>query len=184
MDVVRRNIDELRGTIEVESYEEAGTTLRIRLPLTLAIIDGFRVGIGTASYVVPLDMVIECLDLGPFLESEENHLINLRGEVLPFLRLREVFRMQGEFPPRERVVVVQYGDTRAGLVVDKLMGEFQTVIKPLGNLFKHVRGVGGSTILGSGEVALILDVPQLIQLAADRVSPDSRRRRVALPSIS
>lgn len=181
MDVVRRNIDELRGTIEVESYEEAGTTLRIRLPLTLAIIDGFRVGIGAASYVVPLDMVIECLDLGPFLESEENHLINLRGEVLPFLRLREVFRMQGEIPPRERVVVVQYGDTRAGLVVDRLMGEFQTVIKPLGNLFQHVRGVGGSTILGSGEVALILDIPQLIQLAS---SGGAARRAPQTLSIS
>jgi two-component system chemotaxis sensor kinase CheA len=181
MDVVRRNIDELRGTIEVESYEEAGTTLRIRLPLTLAIIDGFRVGIGAASYVVPLDMVIECLDLGPFLESEENHLINLRGEVLPFLRLREVFRMQGEIPLRERVVVVQYGDTRAGLVVDRLMGEFQTVIKPLGNLFKHVRGVGGSTILGSGEVALILDIPQLIQLAS---SGGAARRAPQTLSIS
>jgi len=166
MDVVRRNIDELRGTIEVESYEEAGTTLRIRLPLTLAIIDGFRVGVGGASYVVPLDMVIECLDLGPFLESEENHLINLRGEVLPFLRLREIFKMRGDPSPRERVVVVEYGEIRAGLVVDRLLGEFQTVIKPLGELFKHVRGVGGSTILGSGEVALILDVPQLIQLAA------------------
>ncbi len=177
MDVVRRNIDELRGTIEVESYEEAGTTLRIRLPLTLAIIDGFRVGVGAASYVVPLDMVIECLDLGPFLESEENHLINLRGEVLPFLRLREVFRRTDDPPARERVVVVQYGETRAGLVVDRLLGEFQTVIKPLGNLFKQVRGVGGSTILGSGEVALILDVPQLIQLAADGGS--GRRRRPA-----
>jgi two-component system chemotaxis sensor kinase CheA len=152
----------------VESYEEAGTTIRVRLPLTLAIIDGFRVGIGAASYVVPLDLVIECLDLGPFLESEENHLINLRGEVLPFLRLREVFQMPGVPPARERVVVVQYGETRAGLVVDKLMGEFQTVIKPLGSLFKHVRGVGGSTILGSGEVALILDVPQLIQLSSSK----------------
>lgn len=180
MDVVRRNIDQLRGTIEVESYEEAGTTMRIRMPLTLAIIDGFRVGIGAASYVVPLDMVIECLDLGPFLESEENHLINLRGEVLPFLRLREIFRLPGESPTRERVVVVQYGETRAGLVVDKLMGEFQTVIKPLGNLFKHVRGVGGSTILGSGEVALILDVPQLIQLAAEAGS-GRRRGTAALP---
>ena len=177
MDVVRRNIDELRGSIEVETYEEAGTTLRIRLPLTLAIIDGFRVGVGQASYVVPLDMVIECLDLGPFLESESNHLLNLRGEVLPFLRLREVFRMAGERPARERVVVVQYGDTRAGLVVDKLMGEFQTVIKPLGEIFKHVRGVGGSTILGSGEVALILDVPQLIQLASSQ-----RRQPLSLSS--
>ena len=167
MDVVRRNIDELRGSIEVESYEEAGTTMRIRLPLTLAIIDGFRVCVGPVSYVIPLDMVIECLDLGPFLESEENHLLNLRGEVLPFLRLREVFRTGGEAAARERVVVVQYGETRAGLVVDKLMGEFQTVIKPLGDLFKQVRGLGGSTILGSGEVALILDVPALVQLASE-----------------
>jgi two-component system, chemotaxis family, sensor kinase CheA len=167
MDVVRRNIDQLRGTVEMESYEEAGTTLRIRLPLTLAIIDGFRVGVGAVSYVVPLDMVIECLDLGPFLESEENHLVNLRGEVLPFLRLREVFQMKGEPAPRERVVVVQYGEMRAGLVVDKLMGEFQTVIKPLGELFQRVKGIGGSTILGSGEVALILDVPQLVLLAAE-----------------
>ncbi len=181
MDVVRQNIDELRGSIELESYEEAGTTLRIRLPLTLAIIDGFRVGIGTASYVLPLDLVIECLDLGPFLESEENHLINLRGEVLPFLRLREIFRMPGEPPTRERVVVVQYGETRAGLVVDRLMGEFQTVIKPLGNLFKQVRGVGGSTILGSGEVALILDVPQLIQLASEPSSGLRRRPATHLP---
>jgi len=181
MDVVRRNIDELRGTIEVESYEEGGTTLRIRLPLTLAIIDGFRVCVGAASYVLPLDMVIECLDLGPFLESEENHLINLRGEVLPFLRLREVFHMAGEGSTRERVVVVQYGETRAGLVVDKLMGEFQTVIKPLGNLFKNVRGVGGSTILGSGEVALILDVPQLVQLVSENRILVSRKRE-SLPA--
>jgi two-component system chemotaxis sensor kinase CheA len=182
MDVVRRNIDELRGTIEVESYEGAGTTIRIRLPLTLAIIEGFRVGVDSASYVVPLEMVIECLDLGPFLESEENHLINLRGEVLPFLRLREVFRVPGELPARERVVVVQYGEIRAGLVVDRLMGEFQTVIKPLGQLFQNIRGIGGSTILGSGEVALILDVPQLVQLSADHRQPSGLRRRQASPS--
>jgi len=179
MDVVRRNIDELRGSIEMDTEEGTGTTLRIRLPLTLAIIDGFRVGAGKASYVVPLDMVLECLDLGPFLESEENHLINLRGEVLPFLRLREVFRIEGEPSPRERVVVVQYGDTRAGLVVDRLHGEFQTVIKPLGNLFHRIRGIGGSTILGSGEVALILDVPQLVQLAAETRRPHVRRLALA-----
>ncbi len=169
MDVVRRNIDELRGSIELESYEGSGTTLRIRLPLTLAIIDGFRVEVDSTCYVVPLDMVIECLDLGPFLESEENHLVNLRGEVLPFLRLREVFGLPGSAPPKERVVVVQYGETRAGIVVDRLLGEFQTVIKPLGELFRNLKGVGGSTILGSGEVALILDVPQLVQLASKRV---------------
>jgi two-component system chemotaxis sensor kinase CheA len=166
MDVVRRNIDELRGSIEVESYEGSGTTMRIRLPLTLAIIDGFRVGVEDASYVMPLDMVIECLDLGPFLESEENHLINLRGEMLPFFRLREIFQLGGAPPARERVVVVESGDIRAGIVVDKLLGEFQTVIKPLGQIFQRIRGLGGSTVLGSGEVGLILDIPQLIQLAS------------------
>ena len=179
MDVVKRNIDDLRGTIEVESYEGSGTTLRIRLPLTLAIIDGFLVSVEDASYVVPMGAVIECLDLGPFLASEENHLINLRGEVLPFLRLREVFRLGGETPARERVVVVQVGEVRAGLVVDKLLGEFQTVIKPLGQIFQRVRGLGGSTILGSGEVALILDIPQLIQLAST-----VEATRAHLPSLS
>ncbi|HJV22130.1 MAG TPA: chemotaxis protein CheA, partial [Holophagaceae bacterium] len=153
MDVVRRNIDDLRGTIDIESYEGSGTTFRIRLPLTLAIIDGFRVGVGAGSYVLPLDLVQECVDLGPFLESAENHLVNLRGEVLPFLRLREVFSISGAFPPREQVVVVQYGENRAGIVVDRLLGEFQTVIKPLGELFRQTKGIGGSTILGSGEVA-------------------------------
>jgi len=175
MDVVRRNIDELRGTIEVETEEGLGTTLRMRLPLTLAIIDGFRVEVAGASYVVPLDVVIECLDLGPFLESEQNHLINLRGEVLPFLRLREVFQIPGELPSRERVLVIQHGDLRAGIVVDKLMGEFQTVIKPLGKLFRGARGIGGSTILGTGEVALILDVAQMVQLATERHAPDRKR---------
>jgi two-component system chemotaxis sensor kinase CheA len=125
-------------------------------------------------------MVIECLDLAPFLESEERHLINLRGEVLPFLRVREVFQTPGEIPARERVVVVQCGETRAGLVVDRLMGEFQTVIKPLGQLFQNLRGVGGSTILGSGEVALILDIPQLIQLASERHGHGQRRAALSV----
>jgi two-component system chemotaxis sensor kinase CheA len=168
MDVVRRNLDALHGTIEVETEQGLGTTMRLRLPLTLAIIDGFRVAVAGASYVVPLEVVIECLDLAPFLESEPNHLLNLRGEVLPFLRLREVFQLPGGCPTRERVLVIQHGDQRAGIVVDCLMGEFQTVIKPLGKLFKGARGIGGSTILGTGEVALILDVAQMVQLATER----------------
>jgi len=170
---VRRNIDELRGTIEVETEEGLGTTLRMRLPLTLAIIDGFLVEVAGAAYVVPLDLVIECLDLAPFLESEQNHLVNLRGEVLPFLRLREVFQISGGFPDRERVVVVRYGEVRAGIVVDRLLGECQTVIKPLGALFRNLKGVGGSTILGSGQVAMILDVPALVGLVGQNQSPQS-----------
>ena len=82
--------------------------------------------------------------------------------MLPFVRLRELFAIRGELPARQNVVIVQYAGQKAGLVVDTLLGEFQTVIKPLGTLFKHLRGVGGSTILGSGEVALILDVQALV----------------------
>jgi len=100
--------------------------------------------------------------------SADRHYINLRGEVLPFIRLRELFEVNGRPPRRENVVVVQYGGLKAGLVVDQLMGEFQTVIKPLGKIFSHIRGVGGSTILGNGQVALILDVPGLVQQVSSK----------------
>jgi two-component system chemotaxis sensor kinase CheA len=178
MDVVRRNIDELRGNIEVLSTEGHGSTMRLRLPLTLAIIDGFLVGVGRASYVVPMELVRECVDLAPVLESEENHRLDLRGEVVPFIRLRELFRTLGEVPARESVVVVEFGDARVGLVVDRLMGASQTVIKPLGPLFRKTRGIEGSTILGSGEVALILDVPQILRLVTSR----SHRSTAAQPA--
>ncbi|MBU3697336.1 chemotaxis protein CheA [Dechloromonas sp.] len=161
MDVVRRNIQSLRGSCEVSSIEGAGTTFTIRLPLTLAIIDGFLVGVGRAAYVIPLDMVIECIELKD--NTAERDFLNLRGEVLPFVRLREMFEIEGERPVRENIVVVQYAGQKAGIVVDQLMGEFQTVIKPLSSIFRHLRGIGGSTILGSGEVALILDVQSLVQ---------------------
>lgn len=170
MDVVRRNIEALRGTCELDSQEGKGSTVRIRLPLTLAIIDGFQIGVGSASYVVPLDMVKECLELSSEerQKAKDHHYLNLRGEVLPFVRLRERFREQGQAGQRENVVVVQYGSQKAGLVVDELMGELQAVIKPLGCLFGNLKGVSGSTILGNGEVALILDVPALVQQAASR----------------
>ncbi|NTV69787.1 MAG: chemotaxis protein CheA [Azonexaceae bacterium] len=160
MDVVRRNIQSLRGAVDVASVEGEGATFTIRLPLTLAIIDGFLVGVGKAAYVIPLDTVVECIELKN-LPSDRNFM-NLRGEALPFIRLRELFEIPGECPPRESIVVVQFAGHRAGIVVDQLMGEFQTVIKPLGVMFPHLRGIGGSTILGSGEVALILDVAALV----------------------
>ena len=172
MDVVRRNIEALRGTVEIDSREGIGTTVKIRLPLTLAIIDGFLLGVGSASYVVPLDMVMECIELSEAerRETRESNYINLRGTVLPFIRLRDQFRERGKASRRENIVVVQYAGQKAGLVVDELMGEFQTVIKPLGKLFGNLKGISGSTILGSGEVALILDVPALIQRAANKES--------------
>ncbi|MBS1198308.1 MAG: cheA1 [Proteobacteria bacterium] len=164
MDVVRRNIQSLRGTVDVVSHEGEGSTFTIRLPLTLAIIDGFLVSVGKAAYVIPLDMVIECIELKE--NTNDRDYLNLRGEVLPFVRLRQMFEIEGEVPPRENIVVVQYAGQKAGIVVDELLGEFQTVIKPLSSIFRHLRGIGGSTILGSGDVALILDVQSLVQHSA------------------
>jgi len=165
MDVVRKNIEALRGTISIDSEMGVGTVMSIRLPLTLAIIDGFLVGVEQSAFVVPLDMVVECLELesADRLAQNQRNYINLRGEVLPYIRLRDLFEIKGEAPARENIVVVQYAGAKAGVVVDDLLGEFQTVIKPLGRIFSHIRGIGGSTILGSGEVALILDVAGLIE---------------------
>ena len=164
MDVVRKNITALRGSVDVKTVLGEGSRFTIRLPLTLAIIDGFLTGVGKASYVIPLDMVVECIELAN--TSADRDYINLRGQVLPYVRLRELFEVPGDNPPRENVVVVQYAGQKAGIVVDQLLGEFQTVIKPLGTLFRNMRGIGGSTILGSGEVALILDVQALVSRSA------------------
>ncbi len=182
MDVVRRNIEALRGTVEIDSRELVGTTMRIRLPLTLAIIDGFMMGVGGETYIAPLDMVMECIELsaGERKETRSHGFINLRGAVLPLICLREHFRIRGQSGKRENIVVVQYAGQRAGLVVDELMGEFQTVIKPLGKLFGNLKGIGGSTILGSGEVALILDVPALVQGAASMEARQIAHTQTAL----
>ncbi len=163
MDVVRRNIQALRGRIELDSNEGQGSTVRIRLPLTLAIIDGFMVGVGNTIFVIPLDMVVECIELRAWAsDGGDGQYLNLRGEVLPYRRLRDYFETNGDIVQRENVVVVRYGEHKAGLVVDKLMGEFQTVIKPLGKLFSGEKSIGGFTILGNGEVALIVDIPGLM----------------------
>jgi two-component system chemotaxis sensor kinase CheA len=160
MDVVKRNITALRGSVDVSSTEGAGTTVTVRLPLTLAIIDGFLVQVGGSVFVIPLDMIEECIE---FATEPGQDYCNLRGQVLPFIRLRSLFRIEGAATRRESIVVLKLGTTRAGLVVDTLLGEFQTVIKPLSPIFSEVKCISGSTILGSGEVALILDVASLMQ---------------------
>ena len=160
MDVVKRNITALRGSVDVGSREGAGTTVTVRLPLTLAIIDGFLVQVGGSVFVIPLDMIEECIE---FATEPGQDYCNLRGQVLPFIRLRSLFRIDGAATRRESIVVLKLGNTRAGLVVDTLLGEFQTVIKPLSPMFSEVKCISGSTILGSGEVALILDVAALMQ---------------------
>jgi two-component system, chemotaxis family, sensor kinase CheA len=170
LDVVRRNIRALRGTIAIASRPGEGTTITLRLPLTLAIIDGFAVGVGEETYVIPLDAVAECLELPAAATSdgEGRGIVNLRGTALPYVRLRHLFGESGA-ATRQHVVVVRHDDGRpAGLVVDALHGDSQTVIKPLGRLFRHLSGIAGSAILPSGRVALILDVPALIGQALRR----------------
>ena len=165
MDVVRRNIEELRGTIELDSEVGKGTKITIRLPLTLAIIDGFLTRVGDTFYVVPLDMIVECIELTrkQVDEMRANNYINLRGSILPLLDLREFFETKRVHSKRENIVIVRFGEQTVGIIVNELHGEFQTVIKPIGAVFKNVKGIGGATILGSGEVAMILDIPMLLQ---------------------
>lgn len=179
MDVVKRNVTSMRGTIDVDSRSGLGSTFRIRLPLTLAIIDGFMVGVGNASFVIPLDRVLECVELP---QGGRGSVMDLRDEVLPYVRLRDMFAIGGEAPRRENVVVVEYAGTKTGLVVDALRGEFQTVIKPLGPLFEHVEGIGGSTILGNGDVALIIDVPMLVQHAGQDLGARAGRTPAVSPA--
>lgn len=181
MDVVKRNIQALRGSVELDSKPGQGTRVQIRLPLTLAIIDGFLVRVSTTHYVIPLDMVIECVELtqSALADTQGRNYLNLRGEVLPFVRLQHYFDVEGARGRRENIVVVSHGGKKSGLVVDELLGEFQTVIKPLGKLFQRLQGISGSTILGGGEVALILDIPSLIQHAIDQEL--SKLSQYALP---
>jgi len=166
MDVVRKNVTALRGTIEVETAMGVGTTMRIRLPLTLAIIEGFLVGVGSRYFIIPLDRVTECVELPDGAVGRD--VMHLRGEVLPFIRLRTMFDIDGQPARRQSVVVVEQSGQRTGLVVDALMGEFQTVIKPLGPLFARAKYISGATILGTGEVALILDVGPLVAGQTER----------------
>jgi two-component system, chemotaxis family, sensor kinase CheA len=173
MDVVRRNIDALRGQVDVDSQPGMGTEISIRLPLTLAIIDGFLTRVGEHSYVIPLDMVEECIeyqtDSSTYIDS---NFINLRGEVLPYVRLGKLFNdthtasNNDKQTDKENIIVTNYAGKKTGFIVNELLGEYQTVIKPLGDVFKKLKGISGATILGSGEVAMIVDVPGLVQRAA------------------
>ncbi|MBZ5528424.1 MAG: chemotaxis protein CheA [Acidobacteriia bacterium] len=165
MDVVKRNVQALRGNTLISSREGMGTTVHIRLPLTLAIIEGFGVGVGEETFVIPMDQVVECVELSAGENDQERNegVIQLRNEPLPYLHLREHFAVKGARPARQNIVVVQHDAKRAGLSVDVLYGSTQTVIKPLPMLFKDVPGVSGSAILGNGRVALILDVGALLR---------------------
>jgi two-component system chemotaxis sensor kinase CheA len=164
MDVVRRNIEALRGSLRLSSNPGKGLQVDIRLPLTLAIIDGFLVGVGKSKFVLPLEAVVEVIEAGSDkvkVDKTGRHCLELRGAVLPVVRLRTLYSVESSHADRVSVVVVHSTRGQYGIEVEVLLGQQQTVIKPLGRLFKTLRGISGSSILGSGEVALILDVNSL-----------------------
>jgi len=176
MDVVKRNVEALQGSIDIKSEAGVGSEFKIRLPLTLAIIDGFHVEAKGTHFIIPQATIIECIDLANHQDIKGRHCINLRGEMIPYLNMAEIFNLtsNSEEPLEEtmlqaaqkrELVIVQFGSDVAGIAVDTLNGEIQTVVKPLGPIFNALKGIGGSSLLGNGEIAFILDVPQLIELA-------------------
>jgi two-component system chemotaxis sensor kinase CheA len=172
MDVVRRNVESLRGTLNIESQSGAGTTIVILLPLTVAVINGFAVGAGDETYIIPIETIVECTDL-PADAAGAKGIIDLRGQPLPFLRIRDIFGLDSDTVERENVIVVEHGNGRAGIVVDELFGSSQVVMKPMGRFLRQVPGIAGSSILGNGRVALILDVQEIISRAAAHTASQS-----------
>jgi two-component system chemotaxis sensor kinase CheA len=187
MDVVRRNIEALRGTVTLHSVPQRGACVEIRLPLTLAIIDGFLVAVGASKFILPLEAVVEVVENRPTataLDAAGRSIVELRGQVLPVVSLRSLYALDSDAPERSSVVVIQAGSRRYGVMVDALLGQHQTVIKPLGRMFRSLRGMAGSSILGNGDVALIFDVSSLCDLAEQPVRTPETRSPVAGNTVS
>jgi two-component system, chemotaxis family, sensor kinase CheA len=168
MDVVRRNVEDLHGTVEIESIEGQGTTVELRLPLSLSVIEGFWIDVAGTEYVLPLDDVIECLELTPYRRTvaEREGIINVHGEPLAYVDLRDLLDTANEAGAVAQIVVVRYRAGRVALGVGAILGERQTVIKPLGRLFRSVAGISGSTIRRDGGVAFVIDVARLLRSVA------------------
>jgi two-component system chemotaxis sensor kinase CheA len=176
MDVVRRSVEALRGSIDIASKPGAGLTVTLRLPLTLAIIDGLLVRVGHAHFVVPLANSLECVELSrkDIEDAHGKHIANVRGELIPYIRLSEYFQIDTPRPELEQIMVVETEHGHYGFVVDQVLGDHQTVIKNLGRLYRNVQVVAGATILGNGTVALIVDPHRLVQEAVQSLSPKKR----------
>jgi two-component system chemotaxis sensor kinase CheA len=166
MDVVRRNVEDLHGTVEVESVEGKGTTIELRLPLSLSVIEGFWVDVAGTDYVLPLHDVIECLEVPQQRGAREGQeIIDVRGEPLACLHLRDVLDPGGASRAFDQIVVVRHRAGRVGLGVDAIRGERQTVIKPLGRLFRAMAGISGSALRPDGSVAFVIDIARLLRSA-------------------
>lgn len=166
MDVVQRAIASLRGSLEIAGTQGQGTTITLRLPLTLAIIDGLLVEVGGAFFVLPLSSILECIEMGPAERRlHGGHMVVVRHEPVGCIRLREIFSVAGAAPVLEQVVIAETPQGKFGFVVDRVVGDHQTVIKPLSGFYRHVQFISGATILGDGNVALIIDADKLAELA-------------------
>lgn len=157
LDAVRRSIEALRGTVSLANAAGGGTVATVRLPLTLAIVEGLLVAVGDERYVVPVDTVDACVEVGPEETGGDEQVVAWRGALVPFVRLRELFAVSAPPALREHLVVLDAGGRSVALVVDDVVGKQQTVIKPLGKVYAHVEGLAGATLLGDGRVALVLD---------------------------
>ena len=178
MDVVKREIDSLGGSVMVSTERGRGTEMTLKIPLTLAIIEGLLVAIGGEYYVVPLSSVDGCIEIpkDELRKVGARRIIPYRGDLLPFVDLRSYFETPGETPDIAQIVIANAQDSQVGFVVDNVIGDYQTVIKPLGRMYKDVAGISGATILGDGTVALILDVNRLslaVQVESQRRVPAS-----------
>ncbi|MBR0851353.1 chemotaxis protein CheA [Bradyrhizobium diazoefficiens] len=170
MDVVKRTIENMRGSIDLSTRPGEGTTVTLRLPLTLAIIEGLLIRVGEGRYIIPLSAVEECVELTAEDErSRGRNFLNMRGNLVPFLRLREIMSSSGTPDQHQKTIIISTGETRVGLVADQIIGNHQTVIKSLSKLHSDVTIFSGATILGDGTAALILDVAQLVALAQSKV---------------
>jgi two-component system chemotaxis sensor kinase CheA len=167
MDVVRRQIETLRGSLSLDSAEGKGARVSITLPLTLAIIDGLLVQTGGDQFIIPMAAVTENVELQRADRARRNgrNLIAVRGELIPYIDLRQAFQLGGDGPAIEKVVIVRHGGDRVGLVVERVLGTHQTVIQSLGKLYRGVEVASGATIMGNGRVALIMDIAAVVRHA-------------------
>jgi two-component system chemotaxis sensor kinase CheA len=171
MDVVKRNISALGGRIEINSVEGLGTRISIRLPLTLAILDGLSVAVGGQIYIIPLSYIVESLQLAENdlrTVSGGGHMVHVRGEYLPLLALREVFNLPARVMESRIVVIIEAEGRKTAVLVDELLGQHQVVIKSLESNFRKLPGISGATIMGDGRVALILDAAALSHAPAQQ----------------
>ena len=165
LDVVKRTIDDLRGSIRLSSVPGQGITTRLTLPLTLAIVDGLLVEVDGDRFIIPMAAVLENVELTRAERNSKNgrNLVNVRGELVPYVRLRELFDTRTPEPPFEKIVIVTINGQRLGLVVDHVLGSHQTVIQSLGPFYRNVELFSGTTIMGDGRVAIIVDLAGVVR---------------------